>query len=493
VCRARAPTDSQSEVTLSRLSPIDASFLHLESARAHMNVGWSAVGTLPAGAERPTLQALRERVASRLQYVSRCRQHLQFHPLGLGEPHWVDDPAFDLDAHVVAIGEPDEPLSLRRFQELRDALLSTPLDRSRPLWQIAIAPRMEDGRMGVLGRVHHAMADGAAALQVAALGLDADDDNGHPASPEHWRAEPPPGPALRAVDPLLHGAEVTARAVGDAARAALRPRTSARIMLRDAQRVVGALTEDLLPRAPDSELNHELGPRRTLIGHREPLAALRGAGTGTLNDVGLAIVSGALRTLALERGQPAQPLKALVPVDVRGPHERGALGNHVSLAAVWLPLHLSSSAARLAHVRAATDRFKRAERPAGAHAVLAALGVVPSGLRGAMLRAASPGSFNLSVSSIPGPRKPLYMLGARLDEIYPVVPIVEAQSLSIGMLRYHRHLHFGLYADPDALPHAARLPELLAEEARILGRGRTTRRARRPSVAVPAQRTPVTS
>jgi WS/DGAT/MGAT family acyltransferase len=460
-----------------------------------MNVGWSAIGTVPRGAERPTLDALRAQVASRLQYVPRCRQHLQFHPLGLGEPHWVDDPEFDLEAHVVTLGAPGESLSLQRFAELRDELLSSPLDRSRPLWQIALAPRLQDGRMGVLGRVHHAMADGAAALQVAALGLDADasPDSGAPPAPERWRAEPAPGAALRTVDPLLYGAGVTARAVGDAARAALRPRTSARTMLRDAQRVVGALTEDLLPRAPGSELNLEHGPRRTLIGHREPLDGLRGAGTGTLNDVGLALVAGALRALALERGQPAQPLKALVPVDVRRPHERGALGNHVSLAAVWLPLHLSSPTARLAHVRAATDRFKRAERPAGARTVLVALGVVPSGLRGAMLRAASPRSFNLSVSSIPGPRKPLYMLGARLDEIYPVVPIPEDHALSIGMLRYHRHLHFGLHADPDALPQATRLPALLAEEARVLADSLQERGVRRPSVAVPAPRTPVTS
>jgi WS/DGAT/MGAT family acyltransferase len=239
-------------------------------------------------------------------------------------------------------------------------------------------------------------------------------------------------------------------------------------VLRDAQRVAGALAEDLLPRAPKSQLNVAPGPRRTLIGHREPLEELRRVSPGTLNDVALAVVSGALRALALECGRPAQPLKALVPVDVRQPHERGALGNHVSLAAVWLPLNLSSPDARLAAVRAATERFKRANRPAGTSTVLAGLGLLPSGLRGAMLRAVSPGAFNLAVSIIPGSRKPLYMLGARLDEIYPVVPIVADQALAIGMLRYHGHLHFGLHANPDALPQVTRLPELLAQETRAL-------------------------
>ena len=478
---------------MSRLSPIDASFLSLESPRAHMNVGWSGLGPLIDGAERPTIDALRARVERRLRNVPRCRQRLQFHPLGLGDPRWIDDPEFELEAHVVALGEPDEPLSLLRFEQLRDELLSAPLDRSRPLWQIALAPLLEDGRVGVVGRVHHAMADGAAALQVTSLALDADSaaDQG---APEPWRAEPAPRTALRAVDPLLHSAEVAAHAVGDAARAAMSPRASARTVLRDAQRVVGALTEDLLPRAPETRLHRELGPRRTLVSHREALDDLRGAGAGSLNDVGLAIVAGAMRAVMLDRGLPADPLKALVPVDVRRPHERGALGNHVSLAAVWLPLHLPSADARLAHVRAATERFKRAGRPAGVESVLAGLSLMPSGLRGMVLRAASEGSFNLTVSSIPGPRRPLHLLGARLDEIYPVVPVAPDQALSIGMFRYYHHLHFGLHADPDAFPEAARLPELIADEVRALSERLGELRDLRPRVtAAPPHRTPVTS
>src|SRR4051794_5850683 len=127
-----------SEVTVSRLSTIDASFLHLESPRAHMNVGWSAIGALPEGVVRPTLADMRARVARRLRFVPRCRQRLAPHPLGLGEPHWVDDADFELEAHVIELGAPGEVLSLARFRELRDALLSAPLDRSRPLWQMAI-------------------------------------------------------------------------------------------------------------------------------------------------------------------------------------------------------------------------------------------------------------------------------------------------------------------------------------------------------------------
>jgi WS/DGAT/MGAT family acyltransferase len=402
--------------------------------------------------------------------MPRCRQRLLLAPLGLTEPRWVDDPTFDIDEHVIKLSEPDDEISLKRFEELRDAFLSVPLDRNRPLWQLALAPRLAGGRIGFVGRVHHAMADGAAALQIAALLLDTGHDEPI-APPERWRAKPAPSAAQRAVDPILHGAELATHAVVDVARAASHPRTTARGALRDAKRVASVLAQDLLPLAPESALNGTLGPRRTLVGYKAELRDLRTVSrnhAGTLNDVGLAIVSGALRTLALERGRPPEPLKAMIPVDVRRPDEHG-LGNHVSMATVWLPLESVSATARLEHIRAQTRSFKLASRPEGARTLLSGVNLLPSVLRGMVVRAgASRRAFNLTVSSIPGPRVALSMLGARLDELYPVVPIAEEHALSIGMLTYRKHLHFGLYADPDALPDAAHLPDLLADEVRAL-------------------------
>ena len=457
-----------------RMSAIDASFLTLESPEAHMHVGWSAICSVPTGGVRPTVEALRTRVARRLQWAPRCRQRLLFAPLGLGDPRWVDDPEFDLAAHVVTLGDPDgAAVSPERFAELRDAFLSQPLVRTRPLWQIALVPRLTDGRLGLVGRVHHAMADGASALGVATLLLDVDGGGPAPA-PESWAAEAAPSAARFALDPLLDGAEVATGAARGVAQAALRPRASVRAALSGARRVALSLSEDMLPRAPDSQLNLTLGPRRALTGYRAPLDELRAVnatGAGTLNDVGLAVVAGALRTLALDRGEPTEPLKAMIPVDVRGAHERGGLGNRVSAAAVWLPLQLGSAAARLAWVSAQTARFKRAQRPAGTEALLAGVGLLPSPLRGPVLRAgASPRAFNLTISNIPGPREALFMLGARVDEIYPVVPIAEKHALAIGMLSYEGQLHFGLHADPDALPNATDLPALLADEVAALSK-----------------------
>ncbi len=462
-----------------RLSPVDASFLQLESARAHMHVAWSAVFSPPAGAGTPTIEEIRTRVAGRLSWVPRCRQRLLSAPLGLSEPRWVDDAEFDIAAHVVALTDPSDAVGPQRFADLRDALLSQPLDRARPLWQLAFVPRLADGRLGVVGRVHHAMADGAAALQIALLTLDIDghDDAGTPAP---WQAETPPTTLERALDPLVHGAELCSGAARDVARAVAHPRAAAGDVLRDAGRLVSALSQDLLPHAPQSGLNRPLGPRRTLVQHRVALDDVRAVSRrspGTRNDVGLAAIAGALRALALEHGRPTEPLKALVPVNMRRAHDAATLGNRVSMTSVWLPLDVDSPARRLARVREQTERFKHGARPQGTQTLISGFGLLPSAVRAPVLRAVQTGRFNLTISSVPGPPSALFMHGMRLDELYPVIPIAEEQTLSIGMLPYEGHLYFGLYADPDGLPEATRLAELIDEELRALRGSRAELRA----------------
>lgn len=474
-----------------RLSPVDASFLQLESAHAHMHVAWSAIFSPPAGGSAPAIEEIRARVTSRLGWVPRCRQRLLPAPLGIGEPRWVDDERFDVAAHVVQLSDPDEAVGPQRFAQLRDALLSAPLDRRRPLWQLAFVPRLADGRLAVVGRVHHAMADGAAALQIALLTLDID-DGGADAPAARWEAEAPPSNVQRALDPLVHSAELAARAAHDVVRAATRPRATASAALRDAGRLVHALSQDLLPHAPGSGLNRPLGPRRTLVQHRVALDEVRAVSRGvpgTRNDVGLAAIAGALRALALEHGRPPEPLKAMVPVNMRRADDAATLGNRVSMTSVRLPLQLASPAARLAEVRRQTERFKHSARPQGAQTLIAGFGLLPSPVRAPVLRAVQAGRFNLTISSVPGPPTVLRMHGMRLDELYPVIPIAEDQTLSIGMLPYDGHLYFGLYADPDGLPEATRLAALIDEELGALRRARPHTHASRPPLPVVAPAT----
>ena len=161
----------------------------------------------------------------------------------------------------------------------------------------------------------------------------------------------------------------------------------------------------------------------------------------------------------------------MVPVNVRADGEEDALGNRISFAFVPLPLDLASPRARLAQIRRSTAAFKRDGRPAGREAVLGALGMLPDPLRGVAARAvASPRLFNLTISNVPGPDFPLYMLGAELIEAHPVVPIAQGHALSIGIFSYLGRLHFGFYADPRAFPEVTALPGAFEDRA-----GRATR------------------
>ncbi len=448
---------------MSRLSALDDAFLRLESPAAHMHVGWSAVFAVPDGGARPTLAALRERVADRLDGVAWCRWRLEPAPLGLTEPRWIEDTGFDLTAHVQALSEPDEPVSDAAFAALRDEMLSAPLDRGRPMWRIFLVPRLEDGRVGLIGKIHHSLVDGIAALQI--VGLVTDDPP--PAGPP-MPATPPPGAAGWALGELAHTAD---RAIG-AARAVAGGIADPAAGARWASRLLQAAREDILPAAPESPLNVPIGPRRSLVGYhasREVVRAARTAG-GTINDVGLAVVTGALRALAEGRGTPpTAPLKAMVPVSMRRPGEGGP-GNRIAMVAIELPVHLADAGERLRFVRAGTRRLKDTGRAEGTYALMRAGGLVPAWLRSTLVRSlASPRLFNLTVSQSPAPRAALHMLGCEMQEVFSVVPIADGHALAIGMVRYRRELFFGCYADPDALPEIRELPGLLEAEMRRLG------------------------
>jgi diacylglycerol O-acyltransferase len=476
-----------------RLSALDASFLRLDSPQAHMHVGWSAVFAAPGGGQRPTVAALRERVASRLHEVPFCRWRLQGAPLGLSEPRWVDDSHFDIAAHVLPLAEPDERVSYDSFAALRDAVLSEPLDRSRPLWQIFLVPCLQDGRVGMVGKVHHALVDGIAALQVAGLVVDRDSDDTSWAR-RSWRPEPEPSPLGWARDAVAETAGEAVRALRATATAAIRPKASIRAALHGVRGAARAAREDILPRAPASALNAHIGPRRSLVGYHAPRTELRAARArsgGTLNDVGLAVVAGALRALALQSGEaPVAPLKAMVPVSMRRANEMG-VGNRMSMPYIRLPVHLPTPEERLDWVSAQTQRLKYSGRPAGMQTLYRGAALFPAPLRTPVVRAmASPSVFNLTVSQSPGPRGSLYLFGCELQEVYSVVPIVQRHALGIGMVRYRTELFFGCYADPDALPTVHALPGLLEAELSALS-GPPPTRAGAPRSAAEKLRQPV--
>lgn len=460
----------------SRLSPLDTSFLHLETPTAHMHVAWRGVFAPPAG-RRPTLDALRRSVDARLRHLPRFRQRLATPPLGLGEPYWVDDPDFDVARHVTALAPAREPIGETRFAAICDGVLSRPLDRDRPLWEVYLVPRLEDDRVGLVVKIHHAMVDGKSAVELALLLFDLTPD-AEESPPDDWLPAAGPGAGRLALRAVADGVGESLRDARALARAAA-PGSGARLThtLRRAALAVG---DDLLRPAPASFVNVPIGPRRALVHHRAriaDLAAARRAVGATLNDVCLAAVAGAMRELALARGRTPRPLKAMVPVSVRADAERGDLGNRISFAFVDLPVNLRSPIARLQEIHHQTSVFKASGRPAGTELVLTALGRLPVPMQARAARiAGSARVYNLTVSNVPGPRVPVYMLGAELLEAYPVVPLSDDHALSVGIFTYREHAHFGLYADPGALPDVHRMPEALNAALLALARPMPRRR-----------------
>jgi WS/DGAT/MGAT family acyltransferase len=435
-----------------RLSALDASFLDVETASAHMHVGWAAAFDPPDEGPAPSFEQLRDHIARRLHRAPRYRQCLAGVPLGVARPVWVDDERFDITRHVRAAGP-------ARLGELAGSVLSTPLGRELPLWELWIADRLDDGRIGVVGKAHHCMVDGIAAVELATVLLDTEPD-APPDPRDDWEPAASPSQARRLLDGLVDTARDQLALAGSVARLVRSPGKLA----SGAQRAGGALVKSLAPASPLGALNAPISPYRTLATLSRPmdeLRAIKRAHGCTINDVVLtASCAGVRRHLERHRERPAR-LKAMVPVNVREGDAGGELGNRISFIFLELPCDEPGAEQRLRSICRATNSAKASGEPAGATTVLDLAAAAPSVLQRAMSRlVASPRTFNVVVSNIPGPQAPVWMLGCRLREAYPIVPLADRHALSIGFTSVAGGAFFGIYADRDAAPDA----ELLADD-----------------------------
>jgi WS/DGAT/MGAT family acyltransferase len=427
-----------------RLSALDASFLAVEGPSAHMHVGWAATFEPPADGPRPDFDALFAHITGRLGRAPRFRQRIAPDALGLNAPLWIDAEGFDPAEHIHRSAAENLP-------QLADAVLSEPLRRDRPLWELWIADGLADGRIGLVGKAHHCMVDGIAAVALGLLLLDPEPHAGPADDDPFWLPAPTP-----------HALELLARGAWDRTReqlALLRyplavarsPMALPALGLRTARALAGAM----LPVAPSSHLNEPGSPERHLATARRPLdelRAIRSAHEVTVNDVLLAAVAGALRRHAERAEERPRDLKAMVPVNVRA-DEGGVLGNRITFMFVELPASVPDPLVRLKLIGDATRARKESGVPEDADAALKALSYAPRQVQKAAAHAlASPRVYNLVVSNIPGPRAPMYMAGCRLHEAYPVVPLSARHALSVGMTTIGDHACFGLYADPETLP-----------------------------------------
>jgi diacylglycerol O-acyltransferase / wax synthase len=446
-----------------RLTTLDASFLEVESPSAHMHVGWAALFREPRERRRPTFEELRDHVAGRMSRAPRYRQKLAEVPLGVNDPVWVDDEVFDIERHVRHSRAQD-------FGRLADEVMSQQLDRERPLWELWIADQLPEGQIGVIGKAHHAMADGLAAVELATLLLDVTPEVPS-ADRDGWLpARRPTGAKL-----LVDGVADRAGEMLELARwplGLIRHPERAIKVATDGLQSARALADSLRSSTPETGLNETISHRRHLARARRPLGDLKrikGRHDATVNDVVLAVASGGMRRFLEQRGGTPVKLKAMVPVSVRSENGSGEFGNQISFVFVDLPCDEPDPLNRLAHVKEEVGKRKRSGQPEGADRVLKAFGYAPHTVQRVLSNlVASPRAFNLVVSNIPGPRDPLYMLGCELEESYPVVPIADRHALSIGVTTIKDEAFFGVYADSASLPDADLLAECLDQSAEEL-------------------------
>ena len=431
-----------------RLSALDASFLAVETPAAPMHIGWVSAFDPPEDGPRPTFAELAEHVAARLERIPRYRQRLAGVPFGLHEPVWVDDAAFDPANHLL-------PAEGEDLSALVDSILSTPLRRDRPLWEMWIVDTLPDGRIAIVGKAHHCMVDGTAVVELGNALFDSE-----PSVPARvggdgaWTPTPAPSSGERL-------ARAVADRAADGAALALTPLRLASAPTRLpglASRGARTLAHTVFPPAPSSPLNRPGSARRHHVRVTRSLGDLRTVRRRfgvSPNDVVLAACAGGLRRFAERRGETPQALKVMVPADVRTSTDAAGSGNRISFTFFDLPCDEPDPGVRLAAIHRSTAQRARDGEAEHVDAAFRTLARTPRALQRAAAHAfAHPRLFNLTISSVPGPAPPRYLRGCRLREVHSAVPLAGRHALSIGIVMVARQVCFGIFADAEILPDA---------------------------------------
>lgn len=453
-----------------RMSPADVAFLYRESRATPQHVGGLAIFTAPhAGFDYDRLVRL---IEERIALAPRYRQKVRMVPGHLAHPVWVDDPAFDITYHVRRSGLP-RPGSDEQLLEFAARIVARLLDRSRPLWEMYLVEGLSGGRVAIVTKTHEAMVGEDGGIDLAQVILDA-----APAPrrtvPALW--VPAPEPSSLA---LLHSAirDVVRRplTLTDAVRAGAR---DVRATAARASALAGGLTSAaraLTRRPTGSPLHVQLTEQRRLAVARTGLAdyrQVRDTFGGSVNDVVLAVLAGALRGWLLARAQPLRPatsVRALVPMSVARPDERGGpaeRAGRIRPLLVDLPVGEPDPRLRLVQVRYAMAAHRASGRAVGADSIAELHGFAPPTLHALGARASSGLTgrmFSLVVTNVPGPQLPLYAAGARMVEMFPILPLTAGHALSVALTSYDGGVFYGINGDRDAVRDVHTLAELVEE------------------------------
>jgi WS/DGAT/MGAT family acyltransferase len=433
-------------VAADRLTGLDTSFLHMERAGAHMHVA----STIIFEGTAPTHREFRDHIASRLHLVPRFRQKLRFVPFDQGRPVWVDDPHLNLDYHVRQTALP-APGSEEQLRNLAARIFSQQLDRSKPLWELWLVEGLRDERFAIVGKSHHALVDGVSGVDITTVLFDLDAEPPGTSSPPPWLARPEPTD-LKLLGDAVKERLTSPREIARGFRAALRGPRQVLHGIGATSKMIGAGMA-----APSTVFNVEIGPHRRFAMTQAQLADLKRVKDehgGTVNDVILSIVAGGIGKYLRARGHDTEGLemRALVPVSVRAEEEHGALGNRISAMMAPLPVWCKDPVERLTVLTAEMGDLKASGQAVGAEILTKITDFAPTTIasQAARLQPAQR-FFNLVVTNVPGPQFPLYVLGRKMESIFPMVPLARQQALCVGIMSYNGQVNFGLIGDYDAM------------------------------------------
>ncbi len=441
---------------MDRLTSIDAEFLYLEDGISHMHIAGACV----FGDPKPTLEEIERLVASKLPTIPRYRQRIHPVPFGLGRPVWIDDPHFDIKYHLRRAGLP-EPGDDTTFAELVGQLMSQPLERDRPLWEITLVEGLSEDRWALVFKVHHCMVDGVSGVGLLSAILDLDVDAALPAE-EPWTPQPAPGGPWFVLDAWWGLTQDAVSSVSGLPHAIANPVESAQSLLE-----VGRGMWNFVPglsSTPATSIDGRIGPSRswafssTDLGDVKKIGKLHG---GTVNDVVLAAVAAGHRELLLSRNEdPAElVIRTLVPVSTRKADELGVPDNRVTAMLYDLPVDEPDPVIRLQRVHEEMDVLKAAHMAEAGDVVMHLLDLAPPMIVGTVSKLAErvmqenpQHSVNTVTTNVPGPQFPLYCLGREMLDYLPFGPIAHGIRICTAILSYNGKLTFGVTGDRATMP-----------------------------------------
>jgi diacylglycerol O-acyltransferase / wax synthase len=435
---------------MERLSPVDVSFLDQEKEGSHMHIGAVMIFEGPP----PPYEDLRAHIESRLHLVPRYRQKLVYPRFQMGRPLWVDDPRFNLEYHVRHTSLPS-PGSVEQLRLLTGRIFSQRLDRSKPLWELWLVQGLEGNRFALINKTHHALVDGVSGVDITTVLFDTS-PTPTPVGAEGWTPNVEPSDALLVAEGVKGLATLPARAARRAVDAARHPGQAAS-EVREAAEGLGAIAWSFANPPPRTPLNVPIGPHRRVQWIRFPLADLKEIKNrlgGTVNDVFLATVSGALARWLKRRGVRTEglELRGIVPVSIRADEQKGALGNRITAMLGPLPVYATDPRERLRIVSEAMKGLKESKQAVGAETLTRLQDFAPPTILAQASRLNfSTRAYNLLVTNVPGPQFPLYLIGRELEELAPVPFLAPERALAVAIMSYNGNVDIGLMGDYDAM------------------------------------------